>query len=122
MARVRRRGHAAVLCPPHARCGLRQVEPAKDHHRRHRLAIPERAQTRAEDMNLRTAVLVALALLVVSTSLAAHEAAGDKRLPVIGPAPPFTLTSQDNAPMALADFRGKVGALTFIFTCCPDIC
>jgi protein SCO1 len=73
-------------------------------------------------MNFRTAVLVALALLVVSTSLAAHEAAGDKRLPVIGPAPPFTLTSQDNAPMALADLRGKVVALTFIYTGCPDIC
>ena len=58
-------------------------------------------------MNLRTAVLVALALLGVSTSLAAHEAAGDKRLPVIGPAPPFALTSQDGKPLALTDLRGK---------------
>jgi protein SCO1/2 len=32
------------------------------------------------------------------------------------------LTSQDNKPVSLADFRGKVVALTFIYTGCPDIC
>ena len=73
-------------------------------------------------MNRRTAVLVALALLVVSTSLVAHQAVGDNRLPAIGPAPPFTLISQDGQPVALADLRGKVVAVTFIYTGCPDIC
>lgn len=73
-------------------------------------------------MNRRTAVLVALALLVVSTSLVAHKAAGDNRLPMIGPAPPFTLISQHGKPVALADLRGKVVAVTFIYTGCPDIC
>jgi protein SCO1 len=73
-------------------------------------------------MSRRAAFLVALAPLVVSTSLVAHEAGGDKRLPVIGPAPPFTLTSQDGKPLTLADLRGKVVALTFIYTECPDIC
>jgi protein SCO1/2 len=63
-----------------------------------------------------------LALMALPASLAAHEAGGDKRLPVIGPAPPFTLTSQDGAPVSLADFRGKVVAVTFIYTECPDIC
>jgi protein SCO1/2 len=43
-------------------------------------------------------------------------------LPVIGPAPNFTLTSQDGKPVALADLRGKVVAVTFIYTECPDIC
>ena len=67
-------------------------------------------------------LLVLLALLAVPASLAAHEAGGTRALPVIGPAPPLTLTSQDGAPVALADFRGKVVALTFIYTGCPDIC
>jgi protein SCO1/2 len=72
-------------------------------------------------MNRRAAFSIALALLVVSP-LVAHEAASDKRLPVIGPALPFTLTSQDGKPLALADLRGKVVAVTFIYTGCPDIC
>jgi protein SCO1 len=65
--------------------------------------------------------LLALALLALPTWLAAREA-GEMQLPVIGPAPPFTLTSQDGAPVTLADFRGKVVAVTFIYTECPDIC
>lgn len=73
-------------------------------------------------MNRRAAVLAALALLTVPLSAAAHDAGGDQRLPVIGPAPPFTLTSQDGNPVALADLRGKVLAVTFIYTGCPDIC
>ena len=68
------------------------------------------------------AVVLALALLVVPASLGARAAGGDQRLPVIGVAPPFTLTSQDGKPLALADLRGKVVAVTFIYTGCPDIC
>src|SRR5271169_6656973 len=68
------------------------------------------------------AVVLALALLVVPASLGARAAGGDQRLPVIGPAPPFALTSQDGTPVALADLRGKVVALTFIYTGGPDIC
>ena len=63
--------------------------------------------------------LLALALLAL---LAAHEAGSNKPLPVIGPAPPFTLTSQDGKPVALSDLRGTVVAVTFIYTGCPDIC
>ena len=67
-------------------------------------------------------IAVVLALLAFPAGLSAHEAGGDKRLPVIGPAPAFTLTSQDGAAVSLASFRGKVVALTFIYTECPDIC
>ena len=42
----------------------------------------------------------------------------EQPLPRIAPAPPFTLTSQDGAPISLADLRGKVVAVTFIFTLC----
>jgi protein SCO1/2 len=68
------------------------------------------------------AVVFALALLAVPSVLWAHDAQSDTRLPVIGPAPQFTLTAQNGMPVALADLRGKVVALTFIYTECPDIC
>jgi protein SCO1/2 len=71
-------------------------------------------------VNRRVAFLLALAQLGLPVS--AHEAQDTKPLPVIGPAPPFTLTSQDGKPVALADLRGKVLAVTFIYTGCPDIC
>ena len=70
----------------------------------------------------RTSFLLAVALLATPALLPAHEVGGDKRLPVIGPAPPFALTSQDGMPVALADFHGKAVAVTFIYTGCPDIC
>src|SRR5271166_3689362 len=85
---------------------------------RERGRVREGAATRREA----AAFLLALALLTFPASLAAHDAGGDKRLPVIGPAPPFALTSQDGKPVALADLRGKVVAVTFIYTGCPDIC
>jgi protein SCO1/2 len=40
----------------------------------------------------------------------------------IGPAPDFTLTDQDGKPLALSALRGKVVAVTFIFTGCGDTC
>ena len=43
-------------------------------------------------------------------------------MPSIAPAPEFTLTSQDNAQVALGDLRGKVVAVTFIYTFCVDTC
>src|SRR6266550_3182991 len=46
----------------------------------------------------------------------------EQPLPRIAPAPPFTLTSQDGAPISLADLRGKVVAVTFIFTLCTATC
>ena len=68
------------------------------------------------------AFLIALVLLSFPVFALAHEVGGGERLPVIGPAPPFTLTSQDGKPVSLASLRGKVVAVTFIYTACPDIC
>ena len=68
------------------------------------------------------AVVLVSGQLLFSAWLAAHEADGGRGLPVIGPAPPFILTSQDSKPVGLADFRGRVVALAFIYTGCPDIC
>jgi protein SCO1 len=47
---------------------------------------------------------------------------GDQPLPKIGTAPEFALTSQDGARVRLADFRGKVVAVTFIYTLCSSTC
>ena len=62
-----------------------------------------------------------LAALLASPGLA-HDAGHDERLPVIGPAPGFTLTAQDGATVSLGDFRGKTVAVTFIFASCTDTC
>jgi protein SCO1/2 len=51
-----------------------------------------------------------------------HEAHHDQRLPMIGAAPDFALTSQNGLPVTLGDYRGKVVAVTFIFASCTDTC
>jgi protein SCO1/2 len=66
-------------------------------------------------------VLVALAWPALAHD-ASHGTIQDARLPTIGPAPDFALTSQDGARVTLGDFRGKVLAVTFIFASCKDTC
>ena len=61
-----------------------------------------------------------LLALLFAPALAAP--AGATRLPLIGPAPAFTLDSSRGPRVALADLRGKVLALTFVFTTCTDSC
>src|SRR5258706_13306310 len=73
------------------------------------------------------AVVILMALMLASLMLAqsrdaADHISEDPPLPKIAPAPEFTLTSQDGAPVSLADFRGKVVATTFIYTLCTDTC
>lgn len=64
--------------------------------------------------------LTLLLALLLAPALALP--AGDTRLPVIGPAPAFALDSARGQRVALADLRGKVLALTFVFTTCSDSC
>jgi protein SCO1/2 len=52
----------------------------------------------------------------------AHPAKADARLSRIGPAPDFALTRQDGARVGLADLRGKVVVVTFIYATCADTC
>jgi protein SCO1/2 len=58
----------------------------------------------------------------VATQVQAHEAAQEERLPTIGAASDFALTSQDGAEVTLKSLRGKVVAVAFIYTWCPDVC
>jgi len=78
-------------------------------------------------MNMGRAVILGLVLIAWPASSFAHDplqhqTPPEMRLPVIGPAPDFDLTSQDGKRVTLADFRGRVVAVTFIFTSCPDVC
>jgi protein SCO1/2 len=63
-------------------------------------------------------VLVVLGWLIPAFS---HARKGDT-LPRIGPAPEFTLTTQDGQRLSLQELRGKVVAVTFIYTSCADTC
>jgi protein SCO1 len=75
---------------------------------------------------MRAAFVLALAMLACITLAPAHDAthhhAKEQRLPKIAPAPAFALTSQDGTRVSLADFRGKIVAVTFIYTSCTDTC
>src|SRR3979490_2871933 len=75
---------------------------------------------------MRTAVVLA-ALVLASLILAQSrdtdfQFSKDLPLPKIAPAPDFTLTSQDGTLVSLAYLRGKVVAITFIYTLCTDTC
>ena len=61
---------------------------------------------------------MAIFLLLFTLQCFAQEA----ELPLIGPAPPFSLTTQDNQSLAWADLRGMPVVLTFIFTTCRSTC
>ena len=63
-----------------------------------------------------------LAVVISPATAFAHATSHEQRLPTIGQAPGFTLTSQDGVTAALGDYRGKVLAIAFIYTSCPDIC
>jgi len=77
-------------------------------------------------MHIRTGSCVGmLIVLVVGGWLrpALGNAAGERDgLPQVGPAPEFTLTTQDGQRLSLKDLRGKVVAVTFIYTSCADTC
>ena len=74
------------------------------------------------------ALVVVASILLASVTLveplrdSARETSQIEPLPKIAPAPEFTLTSQDGAQISLANLRGKVVAVTFIFTLCTATC
>jgi protein SCO1 len=70
---------------------------------------------------------IGVALLVLTAFMlrlqgTAQLVSQEPPLPMIAPAPEFTLTSQDGTQVALADLRGKVVAVTFIYTLCTNTC
>jgi protein SCO1/2 len=72
---------------------------------------------------LRTVARLAVAcVLSVTMPALAHQPGRDARLPTIGVAPPFALTTADGGRLSLAELRGKVVAVTFIYATCTDTC
>src|SRR5438445_4698904 len=68
------------------------------------------------------AALAVLAMCVAAARATGHEAKGAARLAKIGPAPEFTLTTQEGGRLSLRDLRGKVVAVTFVYASCADTC
>jgi protein SCO1/2 len=68
------------------------------------------------------ALVLILALLSSAAVVQAHTTSDEQRLPTIGAAPDFALTSQDRAEVTLGALRGKVVAVAFIYTSCADVC
>jgi protein SCO1 len=67
-------------------------------------------------------LLVLVSLMLTQPRNGADHISKEQPLPKIAPAPEFTLTSQDGMSVSLADLRGKVVAVTFIYTLCTDTC
>lgn len=67
----------------------------------------------------RTAGRIACALVwTCGAAFAAYPPA----LPELGTAPQFRLAAQNGKSLALADLRGKVVLVTFLYTSCRDVC
>jgi protein SCO1/2 len=63
-----------------------------------------------------------LTLALLAGFSPAKDPADDSRLAVIQKAPDFSLTNQDGKTVRLADLRGKVLLVSFIFTTCNGSC
>jgi len=80
-------------------------------------------------VNLRRAVFWALALAALAAVTAAYLSFGAKEIEFestdvtgVNWGRNFRLTGDDGAPHELVEFRGKVVALYFGYTRCPDVC
>ena len=65
-----------------------------------------------------------LMFTIVSMALCGYADSGSSNgtLPRIGPAPAFTLTTQEGTQLSLLELRGNPLVVTFIFTSCRSAC
>lgn len=79
-------------------------------------------------MRARCATGLCIALIIALTTVAGqqpawgHQSSQSGDLRKIGPAPAFSLKTQDGSALSLADLRGKIVVVNFIFTNCADTC
>jgi protein SCO1/2 len=71
---------------------------------------------------MRAVAFLLAAALAGSTPALPDIALDNSGLPVIGQAPDFVLRALDGTQVTLAQFRGKVVALAFIFASCSSTC
>ncbi|TDF92770.1 SCO family protein [Paenibacillus piri] len=67
-------------------------------------------------------LLVLLLLALFIGSIVSWLNQESPALPVIKPAPPFTLKNLEGETVQLSDSDGKVRLIEFLFTSCPDVC
>jgi protein SCO1/2 len=67
-------------------------------------------------------IAILAALLATARLIGVVAAEEGETLPRIGLAPEFTLTNQNGQRVSLSALRGKVMAITFIYTTCTDTC
>src|SRR4029453_18199490 len=107
MASVQPRRYDPLLRAAPARGGDDQEHAAEDPRTGHRLAVFLRAEEGAEGLTRfvprAVAGLAVACVLSVTMPALAHQAGRDARLPTIGAAPPFALTTADGGRLALAD-------------------
>jgi len=88
-------------------------------------AVWRRLQTPQSGPRLRPALsmlTVHRRAFLLSLLLPIWASAGPSPLPVIGPAPTFALVDQAGHALSLGDLRGKVLAISFVFTTCSQSC
>ena len=65
-------------------------------------------------------IIAVFIILGISMAFFLYPLTQNQPLPIIKPAPEFTLINQDNQTVSLSDFKGKVIMLGFIYTNCKD--
>ena len=77
-------------------------------------------------MNTILRCILGLSIVLIAVTLpasrASHPAQEGGGLSEIGPAPAFSLTAQDRRRVSMADLRGKVVVVAFIYASCADTC
>lgn len=67
-------------------------------------------------------ILVAALLALTVAAVSGHTTRDGPTLSKMGPAPDFVLSDHQNRPVALRNLRGRVVAVTFLYTGCTDTC
>ena len=65
-------------------------------------------------------IITVFIILGISMAFFLYPLTQNQPLPIVKPAPEFTLLNQDNKTVSLSDFKGKVIMLGFIYTNCED--
>lgn len=70
-----------------------------------------------------TIIIILAIILAVGAFLVINQANKSRQdIPILGAVPEFTFTESSNRPFGLADMKGKINIVDFIFTHCQSIC